>query len=213
MTTTRQAEELDRLNPDALERAAELIEQGEAVVIPTETIYGLTAAADQPIAVRGVFELKQRALDKPSAIFLAEVSEIDNYATAISAIARRVLNELLPGPLTVVLQAQSADWPGVVGPDGKIGIRISAEPFVCRLVERCNAPLLATSAGITGGGDLSSLAEVRESLSRQVPLIVYNNEMRTGTASTVVDLCGAKPRILRQGKLRLPDWCRSGEES
>ena len=206
-----QTEELLSADPDTLARAGEIITQGNVAVIPTETVYGLTAAADNVAAVQQVFELKRRSVDKPSAIFLAEIAEIDHYAE-LSTLARRIVAEFLPGPLTVVLQSKLSNWPGVVSDTGKIGIRISADGFIGDLVRQCRSPLLATSAGTGRSGDLKSLAEVRALYANIVPLIVYKDKASPANASTVVDLSGARPLVLRQGELELPQWCFTGEE-
>lgn len=212
MTAKPVAEERECSAASTLARATELILQGEPVVIPTETVYGLTAAADNPEAVRLVFELKRRDLSKPSAIFLASASEVEKYAEAIAPLAQRVITEFLPGPLTVVLKARCPDWPGIVGADGRIGIRVSDDSFVRDLVNSCQRPLLATSAG-TDGHDLHSLDEVKTRYSNKVRLIVYKEEVSAAQASTVVDLSGTHPKILRQGELNLPDWCWAEKES
>jgi L-threonylcarbamoyladenylate synthase len=206
MATKRQTQTVSCSALDAVGRATELIAQAESVIVPTETVYGLTAAADLPQAVKQVFALKGRDLEKPSAIYLSHSGEVDNYAMEISAKARRVLNELLPGPLTVVLKARLSSWPGVVGQDGKIGIRISSEPFISELIQQCRRPLLATSASISGQGDLSDVAAVENTFAGRVPLIVYKKEMLGGMASTVIDLSGVRAVVLRQGELQLPEW-------
>ena len=206
MTAQRQTEALHATDPRALEQALRVIERGGPVVIPTETVYGLTADAENAEAVQKVFDLKGRSLEKPSAIYLPTADDIETYAVDLPTVARRVIAELLPGPLTVVLKSRRHNWPGVVGADGRIGFRVSSDRFVAKLTIRSGRPLLATSASLSGGGDLVTYSEVMECFGNRVPLILYKEERLAGRASTVLDLSTAKPHILRQGDLQLPDW-------
>ena len=188
---------------EAVTTAMDHLQLGEPIIIPTETVFGITANAEREDAVRRLFELKGRDLTQPSAIFLPEIGDIDRYALIEHDYAREIISEYLPGPLTVVLSAKVKQWPGVVGDDGKIGIRVSSDKFVRTLLEEFGRPLLATSANRSGGDECLSLAEVKTEFESLVPLILYHQEERLAQASTVVDLSGRQPRVLRRGALDL----------
>jgi L-threonylcarbamoyladenylate synthase len=186
---------------DALEAASLILLAGGAIVIPTETIYGLTCDAENAASVEYICEVKGRTLDKPSAIFLPTIAPIAHFAKIEQDYAARVISQLLPGPLTIVLKSRRASWPGIVSSDGKIGIRVSGDCFVCDLASRVGRPLVATSASKSGGPDCKTVAELQEQFMESVPLILYRASAMVQEASTVVDLTGDRPRLLRTGAI------------
>jgi L-threonylcarbamoyladenylate synthase len=192
-------------DPEALQLAKELLLREQAIVIPTETLFGLTSNATNVETTAALFALKGRDILRPAAIYLADAGSISKYALVESKWAEELIADYLPGPLTVVLKSKVARWPGVVSPEGRIGIRVSSEPFVRELVKRCGRPLLATSANLSGETDCLTLAEIKAKFSSRVPLIVYRQEEVTSQASTVIDLSGSRPRILRPGAINLQE--------
>ncbi len=187
--------------PGVLEQAVALISQGHQVVIPTETIFGLTCDALNDKAVSELYAIKGRPLDKVSAIFVPSIEAIRSYAIIEQEYARRVIEQLLPGPLTIVVKSRRSHWPGVVGDDGKIGIRVSSEAFVGELAGQVGRPLIATSANKSGLPDCTSVAMLTEQLGDVVTLILYRDLQCPSIPSTVVDLTGEEPRLLRQGSI------------
>lgn len=189
----------------SLEIAGRLVVAGRPIVIPTETIYGLTCDAGNPAAVAAVYAIKGRSLEKLSAIFLASRAAIAGHALIESDGALRVISKFLPGPLTVVLRSRRRQWPGVVGTEGKIGIRVSSDSFVCRLAKHAGMPLLATSANRSGSFDCRTLDEVKEQLGEAVELLLYRQAASRQQPSTVVDLSGERPVLLREGAIDFAD--------
>jgi L-threonylcarbamoyladenylate synthase len=189
----------------SLEAATDLIAQGEAIVVPTETIFGLTCDAENKSAVETVYEIKGRDIKRPSAIFVPSPDVIAEYAHIEHEYAKRIIRKFLPGPMTIVLNSKRKLWPGVVGEDGKIGIRVSSEPFIGALVSGVGKPLLATSANRSGQPDCLNLSMLIEQLSDTVPLILYRYESTVQQASTVIDLTSGKPLLLRAGAITLEE--------
>lgn len=190
-------------DPEALVLALELLGQGESVIIPTETILGLTADAENSEAVARLYQVKQRAIDKVSAVFLPEAAAIGRFAKIEHVYTQRIIDHFLPGPLTVILKSRRFPWEGVVGADAKIGIRISSEPFVSQLARDFGRPLIATSANRAGASESLDVRSAYRQFEDSVSLIVYRHETVSQVASTVVDLTGAKPEIMRQGEITL----------
>lgn len=188
-------------DPRSVEITAESISAGESAVVPTETIYGLSCDALNRRAVERLYRIKGRELAKPSAVFLADPGNIATLADISSPIAKRVIERFLPGPLTVVLRSKLAGLPGVVGVDGKIGIRISSHPFIQSLCRRVDLPLVATSANISGEADCRTEADVLLAFNEVVPVIVLETGALTENSTTVVDLTGDRPVLLRDGTI------------
>lgn len=185
----------------SLETATGFVARGEAIIIPTETIFGLTCDAENKGAVENVYKIKGRASQKASAIFVPSADAITEYAQIEHEYARRIICKFLPGPLTIVVRSNRKLWPGIVGEDGKIGIRVSSEPFIGALASGVGKPLLATSANRSGLPDCLSLSALIDQLGDVVPLMLYRQKSAVQQASTVVDLTGNKPILLRAGAI------------
>jgi L-threonylcarbamoyladenylate synthase len=185
----------------SLEAAISFIARGEAVIIPTETIFGLTCDAENRGAIETVYRIKGRASEKPSAVFLPSIDAIVEYAQIEYEYAKRMIHEFLPGPLTIVAKSKRKPWPGVVGEDGKVGIRVSSEPFVGMLASGAGKPLLATSANRSGLPDCLILSTLIDQLGDVVPLILYRQKSAIQQASTVIDVTESKPILLRAGAI------------
>ncbi len=177
------------------------IVQGGIAVIPTETIYGLTCSASDEDAVRRLYRIKGRDMSKPSAVFIAKTSRISDLAEINSATCLRVIEKFLPGPLTVILKSKRTKIPGVVGNDGKIGIRVSSHPFVTEICTRVDVPLIATSANRSGQSDCRTAQEVLAAFSDVLTIIVLDSSSTGGPATTVVDLSTEMPTLVRQGTI------------
>lgn len=196
----------------ALELAVKLILEGELVILPTETIYGLTCDAKNAGAVGRLFAIKGRELDKPSAVFVADKRELERVAAAERPEVRAVIERFLPGPLTVVLKSRLPETAGVVGGDGKIGIRISSDSFVTELAARTGRLLIATSANLSGKPDCRTQEELLSQFANQVSLIILRDSNPAATASTVVDLTGTEPRLVREGTIPLAEVLKAQKE-
>jgi L-threonylcarbamoyladenylate synthase len=193
----------------SLKTATGFVALGEAIVVPTETIFGLTCDAENKDALETVYKIKGRAIEKPSAIFVPSIDAIAEYAQVEQEYAKRIIREFLPGPLTIVVRSKRKLWPGVVGKNGKIGIRVSSETFISALVSSVGKPLLATSANRSGLPDCLSLSALIDQLGDAVPLILYRRESAVQQASSVIDLTGSKPILLRAGAIIFEEILRT----
>jgi len=182
--------------PEALDDAAALLAAGLLVVAPTETRYGLLARADSAAALAKLFEVKGRVPLRPTAIFVPSHAALARYGQ-VTVACGVLAAKFLPGPLTLVLQAQVKGEPPVVV-DGKIGLRFSSSAVIARLLERVDFPVTATSANISGSPDLDSAGEINAVFGDQVSLYLDAGELPNAT-STVVDCSGPEAAILRQG--------------
>ncbi len=192
-----------RINPQQPEsaiiaKASSLLRQGDLVVAPTETRYGLLAHGDDPRAVSRLYQLKGRPWNIPTALFVPSIEDMSRYGH-VSAVAQRLAEQFLPGPLTLVLKAV-VDWAAPRVVDGKIGIRVSPAPVVVSLLKEVGAPLTATSANLTGKPDGVTVQEIARALGTGVALYLDGGKLE-GPVSTVVDCSTDTLTILRAGAI------------
>lgn len=181
-----------------LRRATAALRAGEAVVVPTDTLYGLAALPTVPGAVDRLFVLKGRPADMPIAVLVAGLEQVEALAD-LSAAARRLAEAFWPGPLTMVLpRKEGVDLP-LGEPHATIGVRWPDHAVIAALAAEVG-PLATTSANRTGEPTPATAAEAAASLTGPVAVALDGGPC-AGTASTVVDLTGDDLRILREGEI------------
>jgi len=186
-------------SPDELQLAADLLRRGELVAIPTETVYGLAARADDADAIRRLFAAKGRPADNPLIVHVADVDAVTSVAADVTPLARQLLTAFAPGPLTVVLTAR-ADLPRIVtGGLATVGVRIPDHPIALALLRHCGLPLAAPSANRSSRPSPTSAEHVLDDLRGRIAAVVDGGDARVGLESTVVDARGDVPVILREG--------------
>jgi L-threonylcarbamoyladenylate synthase len=184
----------------AVKNAIHLINEGETVIVPTETAYGLAVDASNAEALSRLFELKRRGKDKPSAIFVRSPEQISRYAQIDSPAVLATIHKLWPGPVTFVMKARTADWPGIVS-SGKIGLRCSSHPFIRKLTESCHSPLTATSANVSGEM-VNSVDNLKKIFGDHIKLFILDPDLNLESPpSTVVEISDNRINILREGKI------------
>lgn len=176
--------------------------RGEVVAIPTDTVYGVVARADDPEAVARLAELKGRAVQQPMQLLVASVEAIAPHVEDASALER--VRPFWPGPLTAVLRMRPGFASAVVTPEGTAGVRVPDDPLAVAVIEACGGTLAASSANRHGAPPALTAAEVEAAFG--APLLILDGGPRHGgVASTVVDLAGTPPRILRAGPVSAAD--------
>ncbi len=194
---------------EALQRqiasAARHLRAGGVAAIPTDTLYGLTACAFDENAVREIFRLKGRQEGEPLPLLCADERQAFECATEVSEAARRLAGRFWPGALTIVLK-KADRVPGLVsGGKDTVGLRVPAHPVPRAIARALEAPIIGTSANISGQPGLKTADAVREQFGEQIEMIVDWTGAPSGTASTVVDLSGVVPRLLREGPVTWSD--------
>ncbi len=185
----------------AFEAALAALRRGEAIGLPTETVYGLAADAGNPEAVRRIFALKGRPADHPLIVHVAGVDALDNWATDIPAAARQLAAAFWPGPLTLVLRKQARVPDVVTGGQETVGLRCPDHPVALALLREFGGGLAAPSANRFGHVSPTTAAHVRAEFGDAVPLVLEGGDCTIGIESTIVDFTGETPRILRPGML------------
>ena len=184
-----------------LEQALAALRAGEAIGLPTETVYGLAADASRPEAVRRVFALKGRPADHPLIVHVAGAEQLDDWALDIPAAARALAARFWPGPLTLILRKQPQVPDEVTGGQATVGLRCPAHPLALALLRAFGGGLAAPSANRFGRISPTTAAHVRGEFGDAVPVVLDGGECEVGIESTILDLSGATPRILRPGRI------------
>ena len=182
-----------------IEAAVRLLRNGGVVAIPTDTLYGLAAAASDVEAVKRLYRIKGRPATMAVPLLIADESQLDTYSTCVSHVARRLAREFFPGALTLVLP-KSHIVPDVVSGGGdSIALRVPDHPVPRAIVRLLGGAITGTSANRSGASSPTTAQEVRRQLGSDVDMVVDGGECRGGLASTVVDVTDPSPRVLRQG--------------
>ena len=189
--------------PENIRQAAELLKSGQAVVFPTETVYGLGANAFNQAAVDQIFEIKKRPVINPLIVHIRTAEQVFDVAAikAGSLCQKRVelLLPLWPGPLSLVLPKKTVIAANVTANLDTVAIRVPAHPVALALLNELDFPLAAPSANISSEVSPTSAEHVWQSLGERVPLILDGGECQVGLESTVLALHGEKPVLLRPG--------------
>ena len=190
---------LDGREKTNLQLAAATLCTGGIVAIPTETVYGLAANALDENAVRKIFAAKERPQDNPLIIHIAEPEDIDKYCEPVPALARRLALRFWPGPLTMVLRARPLVPKIVTGGLDTVAVRCPAHPVALAILREAGVPLAAPSANRSGAPSPTDASHVKADLDGRIDAIVASGPCSVGVESTVVDLTGDTPVLLRPG--------------
>ncbi|GER80613.1 MAG: L-threonylcarbamoyladenylate synthase [Anaerolineales bacterium] len=190
-------------DPLSIARALEILRAGGLVVFPTDTVYGLGSLAFDQAAIESIYAVKGRPLEKAIPILIADAADLDRLARAVTDLARRLASRFWPGPLTLVLPKR-ADLPAAVSAADTVGVRVP-DHAAARALLRAAGPMAVTSANLSGRSSPRSAEEAASQLGGRVPLVLDGGETPGGVPSTVVDVSGSVPVILREGPLTLAE--------
>jgi len=183
-------------NEHNLQIAREILSRGGVVVFPTDTVYGLGAAAFEGGAVEEIFRIKGRSQDKAIPILLSSAAEVDQVALELNDTARRLAQRFWPGPLTIVVAKATSVPDAVAG--HSIGLRVPDHALARKLLAAAG-PLAVTSANLSGRKSPVTAADVLDQLDGRVELVLDGGTTPGGMPSTVVDCTSGAPIILREG--------------
>lgn len=195
---------LDGNHKNDIERAGELLKNGEVVGIPTETVYGLAANALDSAAVRKIFAAKGRPADNPLIVHIAELSQWAPLVREIPEKAMRLAEKFWPGPLTIILEKSDIIPPETSGGLETVGVRFPAHPIAQAVINAAGKPLAAPSANLSGKPSPTTYPHLCEDMNGRVAALVDGGDCGVGVESTVITLAGDRPRLLRPGGITLP---------
>ncbi len=182
-----------------LAEPAEAIRRGELVAFPTETVYGLGADALNPDAVLSIFKAKGRPNDNPLIVHIADPDMLRPLVAEIKPEVKKLLSAFWPGPLTIVLQKSPIVPMEVTAGLDTVAIRMPDHPIALELIKRAGVPIAAPSANRSGKPSPTLAEHVMEDMAGRISWIIDGGPCRVGLESTVLDMTGDIPTILRPG--------------
>jgi L-threonylcarbamoyladenylate synthase len=196
-------------DPAALEQALTLLRAGEVVAIPTDTVYGVACDSLNPAAIAAIYEAKGRPPQKALPLLMADVAQIEMVVRELPPIAQTLIQQFMPGALTIVLPAKPHLPPILTAGSDTVAVRIPDNEVVRHLARELGYPLAVSSANQSGDADSRTAQEVFEQIGTNISLILDGGTTPDKGSSTVLNLTTTPPRILREGpitKAMLQSW-------
>jgi L-threonylcarbamoyladenylate synthase len=191
--------------PEVIQRVGTVINQGGIIAFPTRCLYGLGADAFNREAVQRVFQLKQRSFQKPILILLDQRNQLERLVSHVSKTASRIMDQFWPGRVTLVFKAADTVPGCLTAGTGKIGIRLPGHPVAATLTDSLGVALTGTSANLSGRPGCRDIDDLDPQLIQQLDAVLDAGPLKGGIGSTVVDVTGDIPRILREGQVSEKD--------
>ena len=191
----------EKTNTEELKVICNLIKNGELVIFPTETVYGIGANALDKDAVSKIFVAKGRPADNPLIVHIADKRDIEKYVREITPVEQKLIDTFMPGPFTLILPKKDIIPDIVSGGLDTIGIRMPSNVIARGIISFSGVPVAAPSANVSGRPSGTSIEDIRKELEGKVSAIIDGGETEIGLESTVVKVIHEIPVILRPGKI------------
>ena len=191
-------------SPAALAEAADWLRRGYAVVFPTDTVYGVGVTPFDDAALRRLYDLKQRPVEKGIPVLLADMTDLDRVATSIPHSAAGMIERHWPGPLTLIIPRRP-DLPAAISPNANLAVRVPDHAVARALIREAGGAVAASSANLSGQEPARSGEEALAALGGRVAVVLDDGPSPGGQASTIVDCTATRPVVLREGPLSAAD--------
>ena len=191
----------DSENFTKLKMPAEIIKQGGIVIFPTETVYGIGANAFDENAVKRLYDVKRRPLNKPISLLVSDMDMVNQVAKDITELEYKLMERFFPGPFTIIFKKRDIVPNIVTANSNTVGIRMPSSKIARKLVEYVGVPIATPSANISGNPTVTNLEEILEDFEGKVDCCVDGEESKLGIASTIVKVVDGVPCILREGSI------------
>jgi len=197
-----------RPEPDKIRVAAEVLKKGGLVAFPTETVYGLGANTLDEKAVLRIFDAKNRPVDNPIIVHVANRDDIYVLAEHVPQIAEKLIDEFWPGPLTLLFVKSDAVPNAVTAGLATVAVRMPSHAVAHALISEAGVPVAAPSANLAGRPSPTSAKHVLDDLSGRIEVLIDGGEIGYGVESTVLDLTTDPPAVLRPGPVTVEELRR-----
>ncbi len=189
----------------SIELACALLNSGEVVGVPTETVYGLAGDARNDSTIEKIFKAKGRPADNPLIVHIANIEMLDGLVSSVSEDAKKLAKAFWPGPLTIIMPKGKLVSNSVTAGLDSVGIRMPSNKIAQQIILRSGVPFAAPSANISGKPSPTTAADVYEDMNTKIPLIIDGGTCEAGVESTVISVLEKNPIILRPGVITASD--------
>ena len=180
---------------------AQIIHKGGVVIFPTETVYGIGVNGLNEEAVRKLYKIKQRPLNKPISLLVSDMNMVNKVTKDITDLEYKLMERFFPGPFTIILNKKDIVPDIVTANSSTVGIRMPSEEITRKLIEYANVPIAAPSANISDKPSGTNLESIIKDFEGKVDYFIDSGESKLGIASTIVKVIDGIPHILRQGTI------------
>lgn len=191
----------EKIDYTKLKEVARTIKQGGVVVFPTETVYGIGANGLSENAVKRIYEVKQRPLNKPISLLVNGTDMINEIAQDITDLEKALIREFFPGPLTIILKKKDIVPNIVTANSNTVGVRMPSNEIALKLIEYAGVPIATPSANISGKPSGTNMEDIMKDFEGKVDYFIDDGPSKIGISSTIVQVIDGVPHILRQGKI------------
>lgn len=187
---------------EVITKAIAVLKNGGIVAYPTETFYGLGAKYDMDSALERLYEIKKRPKEKAMPLIIGNREELSFITDSVNEQANDLMDRFWPGPLTILFRARPSLSEYIVS-ESKVAVRIPGESFALRLAKTAGFPITSTSANISGMPPADSASLVFDYFGEGVDLIIDGGKTKGRLPSTIVDITGDLPKIIRHGSINI----------
>lgn len=188
-----------------LKEVATAIKNGQVVVFPTETVYGIGTNGLDKKAIEKLYKLKKRPKNKPISLLVNNMDMINDIAEDITELEYKLINKFMPGPLTIILKKKNKIPNILTSNSSTVGIRIPENEIAIKLIEYAKVPLATSSANISGKSSGINLKNIMNDFNDDIDYYIDGGFSKIGIASTVVQVLDGIPHILREGVITIDD--------
>ena len=193
----------NKLDYEELKTPAKIIKEGGIVIFPTETVYGIGTNGLDKEAIKKLYEVKQRPLNKPISLLVSNIEMVEQVAQNISKLEYKIMQNFFPGPLTIILEKKDI-VPDILTANTKtVGIRMPSGEIAKKLIEYAGVPIATPSANISGKPSGTNIKDIQKDFDGKVDCFIDNGESKLGIPSTIVRVINNEVHILRQGSISM----------
>ncbi|MBO5005049.1 MAG: threonylcarbamoyl-AMP synthase [Clostridia bacterium] len=190
----------DRIKDNELDEIVDIIKQNGVIVFPTETVYGIGGNALSKNVIEKIYNIKQRPLEKALSILVKNKEEIKKYAYISNSLEEKIIDNFMPGPITIILKKRENKIQNFLTKnDDTIGIRIPNNNIVKNILEKCNLPIAAPSANISGKPSSIKLEDIKQDFEGKVDAFIDGGICKQNIPSTIVKVIDGEIKVLREG--------------
>lgn len=194
------------IKDDELDEVVDIIKRDGIVVFPTETVYGIGGNALSENVIKNIYNIKKRPQEKALNILVKNKEEIKKYAYISNELEEEIIDKFMPGPITIILKKRKSQIPDLLtGNNDTIGIRIPDNDIVKKILEKCNLPIAAPSANISGKPSSIKLEDIKQDFDGKVDAFIDGGKCKQNISSTIVKVIDGNIKILREGIISIKD--------